>query len=101
MFVEFGGPSREKVAEWRRLGADGLDAGSIGVGARTVRYPGQEAEPGGPGVPGVDDRGAGEQVVQRAVLTLDQDAEEAQSAQEDAEREEDRPQHAAPRVEVR
>lgn len=61
--------------------------GSAQARARTARGPGQETEPGGPGVPGIDDRGACQQVVQRAAVTLHEDADEAQAAQDDAERE--------------
>ena len=48
---------------------------------------GEEAEAGGPGIPGVDDGAAGDEVVQGAVLALYEDAEEAEPKEQEAERE--------------
>ena len=55
---------------------------------------GQETQPGRPGIPGIDDGRAGDEVVQGTVLVLHQDAEEAQAEQQEAERERQRAEHA-------
>src|SRR5258708_17102302 len=62
---------------------------------------GEEPEPGRSRIPGIDDGGAGDEVMQGAVLALHEDADEAQAEEEEAEREQERARDAAPRVEAR
>ena len=51
---------------------------------------GQPPQPGGPGVPGVDDHGLGQPVVQGVPVLVEQDADEAQAEQQEAERQGER-----------
>ncbi len=53
---------------------------------------GHPAQPGGPGVPVVDDGGAGDEVVEGTALALEHDAEEADAQCEQGEPEPYRPQ---------
>ena len=61
---------------------------------------GEEAEAGGAGIPGVDDGGAGDEIVQGTVLPLYQDAEEAQAEEQEAEWEDQRADDALPRFQL-
>src|SRR5215831_9381090 len=69
-------------------------------GGRCGRFrpAGEEPEPGGPRIPLVDHRGARDEVVQGAPFPLHEDAEKPQAEQQEAEREHQRADHAAPRL---
>ncbi len=61
---------------------------------------GQEAEPSRPGVPGVHDRGLGDEVLQCSAITPEQDQQEAEAEQQEAQREGDHPDDRMAGVEV-
>ena len=75
-----------------RARAIGRDRDRLGRGRRggpghdRLGLAGQEPEPGCSRVPGVDDRGSGDEVVQGAVLALYEDAQEPQAEGQEAER---------------
>src|SRR5580693_990507 len=78
-----------------------LVSGWLAAAGAGLCLAGEEPEPRGPGIPRVDDRGACDEIVQRAVLALHQDAGEAEAEQQEAERERQRAEHRVPRAEGR
>ena len=79
------GPAAEAVLGDLVDGHPAIFAGgsvaSVRLASRSVR--GQESQPCRPGVPGVDDRRAGEDVVEGPMLAAEQDPDEAEAEKQE------------------
>src|ERR1035437_3757531 len=85
-----------------RGGAGGLRPcrGLSGNGLTDASLAGEEPDPGGSRIPGVDNRRACDEIVQGPVLPLAKDPGEPEAAEQEAEWQRERAYHGPPRVEV-